>query len=225
MAYKVSDATTGAVYQEVTGFSPRGQAASVSYGNGVTSTYSFHPAMGWLAGSTTSGATGTIQSYNYGFDAVGNATSRSISFALGSGANMAETFGYDNLHRVTSRSVSAAVGLSGTAAMSESYSYDANGNLGFKTSVGYYQYNVSGKPNRLAGVWQNSNFSGTQHYSFSYDANGNVTNDGKRSFTYTAFEKPSRVTQGSDYTDFSYGPNRELLRRVDVRPGKTTSTL
>ena len=127
MAYKVSDAISGALYQQVTSFSPRGQAASVSYGNGVSTSYSFHPAAGWLQGSTTSGATGTIQSYNYGFDTVGNVTSRSISFALGSGANLAETFGYDNLHRVTSRSVSAAVGLSGTAAMSENYSYDANG--------------------------------------------------------------------------------------------------
>ena len=41
----------------------------------------------------------------------------------------------------------------------EEYGYDANGNIINKTGVGHYQYNVSGKSNRLAAVWQNSNFS------------------------------------------------------------------
>jgi hypothetical protein len=52
-----------------------------------------------------------------------------------------------------------------------------------------------------------------------------VTNDGKRSFTYTSFDKPSRITQGTNTTDFSYGPARDLYKRVDVRAGQTTSTL
>lgn len=83
--------------------------------------------------------------------------------------------------------------------MSEDYTYDALGNLKTKTGVGLY--------------------------SFTYDSNGNITNDGKRSFTYTAFEKPSRITQGTDTTDFVYGPNRELIQRIDKRGSNTTSTL
>ena len=138
---------------------------------------------------------------------------------------MAETFGYDNLHRVTGRTVTQAFALNGNLGMSESYGYDANGNIINKTGVGHYQYNVSGKPNRLAAVWQNSNFSGTKHYNFTYDSNGNVTNDGKRSYTYTSFDLPSLVTQGSDTTSFSYGPNRELIKRIDARSTGTTTTL
>ena len=138
---------------------------------------------------------------------------------------MTEAFTYDNLHRVLSRTVNTAANLSGNLTLSEGYAYDDNGNLLSKGNVGYYQYNVANKPNRLAGIWQNSNFSGTQHYAFSYDNNGNVTNDGKRSFTYTSFDKPSRITQGTNTTDFSYGPARELYKRVDVRAGQTTSTL
>ena len=52
-----------------------------------------------------------------------------------------------------------------------------------------------------------------------------MKNDGKRSFLYTSFDKPSRITQGTNTTDFSYGPARELYKRVDVRAGQTTSTL
>ncbi len=88
---------------------------------------------------------------------------------------MSETFTYDNLHRVLSRTVNTAANLSGNLTLSESYAYDENGNLLSKGNVGYYQYNVANKPNRLAGIWQNSNFSGTKHYTFSYDNNGNVT--------------------------------------------------
>ncbi len=138
---------------------------------------------------------------------------------------MTESLTYDNLHRVLSRTVNTAANLSGSLTLSESYAYDDNGNLLSKGNVGYYQYNVANKPNRLAGIWQNSNFSGTKHYTFSYDNNGNVTDDGKRSFTYTSFDKPSRITQGTNTTDFSYGPARELYKRVDVRAGQTTSTL
>jgi RHS repeat-associated protein len=156
---------------------------------------------------------------------VGNVTRRQISFGLLSSANMAETFGYDNLHRVTSRTVTQAFALTGNLGMTESYGYDANGNISSKTGVGHYQYNVSGKPNRLVGVWQNSNFSGTQYYNFSYDSNGNVINDGKRSFTYTADDKPLLITQGTDTSRFSYGPNRELIKRIDVRSSGTTTTL
>jgi RHS repeat-associated protein len=166
-----------------------------------------------------------IQNYSYAFDDVGNVISRDISFGVGSSANLKETFLYDDLHRVTSRTVNTKLNLTDALAMTESYGYDGNGNLTNKTNVGYYQYNVTGKPNRLAAVWTGSGFTGTKSYSFTYDNNGNVANDGKRTFTYTPFDKPSLVTQGTDTTSFSYGPNRELIKRIDVRSTGTTSTL
>ena len=52
-----------------------------------------------------------------------------------------------------------------------------------------------------------------------------MINDGKRSFTYTADDKPLLVTQGAETTRFSYGPNRELIKRVDARSSGTTTTL
>jgi len=228
VAYKNTDVTggvVGTVYQQITGFNARGQVETEVYGNGVVQNQVYDAAMGWLDNAAVSKSGVTQQSYNYDFDLVGNVTRRQISFGLLSSANMTETFGYDNLHRVTSRTVTQAFALTGNLGMTESYGYDANGNISSKTGVGHYQYNVSGKPNRLAGVWQNSNFSGTQHYNFSYDANGNITNDGKRIFAYTAFDLPSLVTQGSDTTSFSYGPNRELLKRIDARSAGTTTTL
>lgn len=199
MAYKTTDTVSNTVYQETTEFNGRGQGTAVTYGNGVRSSFGYKAETGWLENSTTTKGSSIVQNYVYGFDAVGNVTSRALSYGVGSNGNLTETFGYDDLHRITTRTVTAAVGLSGSLGMSEAYTYDALGNLTTKTGVGLYN--------------------------FSYDSNGNITHDGKRSFTYTAFEKPSRITQGTDTTDFVYGPNRELIQRIDKRSSNTTSTL
>ncbi|MGB2741705.1 MAG: FG-GAP-like repeat-containing protein [Cognaticolwellia sp.] len=108
--------------------------------------------------------------------------------------------------------------------MNESYSYDDWGNIKYKQNAGYYKYDTY-KTNRLLGVYQRNNLTGTQYYNISYDANGNVTNDGKRTSHYTNFDKPYLITQSSSRTSFSYGPNREVYKRVDTRAGKQTQTL
>ncbi|WP_126768015.1 hypothetical protein [Aliidiomarina iranensis] len=77
------------------------------------------------------------------------------------------------------------------------------------------------KINLMFSVCSTLNF----YYNFSYDNNGNVTSDGRHNFTYAAFNKPSRITQGSDQTEFWYGPNCELYRQRDVRGGEVTDSL
>ena len=199
MAYKQTDTVSNIVYQETTTFNGRGQGTEVKYGNGVSGSFVYDTKTGWLKSSETRRGSAVVQNYQYGFDDVGNVTSRELSFGVGSNGNLTESFGYDDLHRLTSRNVTAAVGLSGSLSMSEAYSYDKLGNLKTKTGVGLYN--------------------------FAYDSNGNIIHDGKRRFDYTAFEKPYRITQGSDSTDFVYGPNRELIQRIDKRGSNTTSTL
>jgi RHS repeat-associated protein len=108
--------------------------------------------------------------------------------------------------------------------MNENYKYDDWGNITYKQNTGYYKYDTN-KTNRLLGVYQYSNFTGQQAYNLSYDNNGNVKNDGKRKSDYTNFDKPYLITQGTSKTAFSYGPNREVYKRVDTRGGKQTKTL
>jgi RHS repeat-associated protein len=108
--------------------------------------------------------------------------------------------------------------------MNETYRYDDWGNIKYKQHTGYYKYDTN-KTNRLLGVYQTSNFTGSKYYSMSYDANGNVTYDGKRRSYYTHFDKPYLITQGGHETAFSYGPNREVYKRVDTRDGQQTQTL
>ncbi|MDX3773546.1 toxin TcdB middle/N-terminal domain-containing protein [Chromatiaceae bacterium AAb-1] len=230
MLKQLKDNKTNRVYQDITAVNARGQVTGITYANGVTERRDFIPASGWLDTISVKKGSGTLHNLGYEYDLTGNVTNRAQSFGLGSHAGFNEVFGYDDLHRVKNRTISNLSGSSGYSSlpaalrMNEAYGYDHWGNLTAKTHIGYYQYDNS-KTNRLTGVWQNSNFSGTKHYSMSYDANGNVTHDGKRSFGYTGFDKPSRVTQGNHYTDFEYGPDRQLYRRTDVRDNNTTDTL
>ncbi|GAB58219.1 toxin TcdB middle/N-terminal domain-containing protein [Rheinheimera nanhaiensis] len=228
---KLTDNKSNRVYQHIQAVNARGQATKVVYANGVTEDRSFYGASGWLDTLTVKRGATHVHNMDYNYDYVGNVTQRQLNFGnVGSQAGFTEIFGYDDLHRVTSRTISAVSGSAGYSSlpaalkMNESYRFDHFGNMTFKTNVGNYCYDSS-KTNRLTGVWSGSNCTGTRHYNFSYDNNGNVTNDGKRSLTYTAFDKPARVTQGANRTDFAYGPNRELYRRTDVRDNKTTDTL
>ncbi|WP_027672240.1 toxin TcdB middle/N-terminal domain-containing protein [Rheinheimera baltica] len=208
----------------------RGQATKVDYGNGVTENRSFYADTGWVENLNLQKSGVSLHSFHYVFDTNGNLDSREQRFGINSNASFSENFVYDNLDRLKTRTIAnignstAYNALPSTLRMSESYAYDNWGNIKSKTNVGHYSYDTN-KTNRLTGVWSGANGTGTRYYNFAYDSNGNIESDGKRSFTYTAFEKPSRIKQGSNYTDFAYGPDRQLYRRTDLRGGKTTDTI
>lgn len=130
----------------------RGSAVSEAYGNGLWLQSAFDPLTGSLTQrrSGTGGAESNVQQLAYGWDEAGNLASRQD---LNQG--LTETFGYDALDRltsasgpggtltvaydaignITSRSDVGSYGCHATkkhavvTAGSNSYSYDANGNL------------------------------------------------------------------------------------------------
>ncbi|BFM12486.1 hypothetical protein R50072_26390 [Simiduia litorea] len=52
-------------------------------------------------------------------------------------------------------------------------------------------------------------------YDFVYDAQGNVLNDGKRSFEYTSYDLASRISNGAQYSTFKYDAGRARYQRFD----------
>ena len=219
------------VYQQVIKVNARGQATEVVYGNGAKETRGFAADTGWVKSLNLYNKTGALaHNFEYEYQLNGNLDWREQRFGLNSSASFKEDFDYDTLDRLKTRLISnlgsstSYNNMPAALKMREDYTYDNWGNIKSKTNVGHYSYDAS-KTNRLTGVWSGANGSGTRYYNFAYDANGNVESDGKRSYSYTAFEKPSRIKQGNNYTDFAYGPDRQLYRRTDLRDGKTTDTL
>ncbi len=103
---------------------------------GITTDYSYNGA-GWLEGIAATGPSGPVLTRNYGFDAVGNITSRQDRFG-------ATAYAYDPLYQLTGADHPDAAGLP-----DETYSYDRVGNrLTSADTAGTWSYNQN---NELQG--------------------------------------------------------------------------
>ncbi len=173
-----------------------------TFGNGVQATHGFSAQTGRLLSvqATASGGTaGSVQNLGFQYDALGNLTQRTDTIA-----GVTETFGYDTLNRLTSSAVSSGA--------SKSYTYDAIGNIASKSDVGTYSYPASGvgsvRPHAVSSV------SGTVSASYSYDANGNETSGAGRTLTWTAFNMPATIAQGSSTLAFSYDSEHSRIKQT-----------
>ncbi len=148
--------------------------------DGTTTTRSYDPARGWLVGiNTVKGAT-TLQNLVYTRSLVGQVSQVTSPFA-GEGWS----YGYDALDRLT-----AATSLSSTA-HSQSFLYDAVGNLTLNSRVGTYAYPAPGTPRPHAVTTAGAN-------SYQYDANGNLTSGGGRTIGYDVENRPVTIN-GAQY--------------------------
>jgi len=131
-------------------------------------------------------AAATLLEREYTRDAVGNVTG--IADRLD--PDRSRTFGYDDLYRLTS-----AAGVYSTI----SYTYDDVGNRLTRTQNGQtdtYQY--------LAGTNRLEQINGLNPQSFTYDAAGNPTSRGTKSFVYNQNNRLIRVSENNTVTgDFS----------------------
>ena len=139
-------------------YSPLGQIALMQYGNGAVTTNTYDPTRlyrlqhkvtslpGGAASSTvTKGKAGTrvsvasasvvAQDLTYSYDNVGNVIS--IVDASNTDAKKTVTYGYDDLYRLTSATTS---GASNGQDYTQTYSYDAIGNIVTKSDRGTYSY-------------------------------------------------------------------------------------
>jgi len=147
------------------------------------------------------------QDYAYAWDKVGNLLQRHDA-----GQGLREDFGYDDLDRLTSASLNGAP----TVAIS----YDAGGRIRSKSDVGTYTY-ADARPNAVQGVAGGP--AGPRAYG--YDANGNMTSRAGKPITWYPYPLPRRIEHGSgDYTEFSYGPDRQRVRQVARTGGNTVTT-
>jgi len=187
-----------------------GRMKQDTLGKIVQTTRSYDQAQGTLENIKSdllvaSGA--TVQNLTYQYDNVGNVDHRERGL-VGDSNYKLESFEYDELHRLDKHTVSSQV---------TTVVYDAIGNIKSKSDVGSYEYNGSG-PHAVSKVtsplgqydpiarfqtsWEWNGETVTQNQAdivdtlnnYSYDANGNITQQGNRAITWTAFDKPASMT-------------------------------
>ena len=193
---RVRDANSPAVvYWEQVAANSAGQSLDEVYGNGLH-TYSDYDDLTGRLGTRSTGTSGQVQDLSYQWDKVGNLLQRQDA-RLG----FTEVFTYDDVNRLKTSTINSVQNLSLT--------YYANGNINTKSDVGTYTYPLPGpssvRPHAVTSAGSTS---------YAYDANGNMTTRGGDAITWTPYNKPFRIQEGANYSEFSYAPDRSRYKQV-----------
>lgn len=165
-------------------YSPTGQVAAIAYANGAATANTYDANQLYrLSHKVSSLPAGTnTQDISYAYDPNSNI----IQMVDASATNAAKTvnFVYDDLSRLASQTTTAAVNGNNH---SETYAYDALGNLTNKSDQGAYTYSGAGftNPDAVTSVAVNN---------FSYDNNGNLLSAGPQTY---AWDYNNRLVQSS----------------------------
>lgn len=188
---------------------PEGQVTQEEYGNGVITTHTYDPAT-LHETALTAGTSNGVMNQTYTYDAVGNVTTRVDALA-----GTSEAFTYDSLNRLTQDALTKTASCTSSCTTDVNVTYDALGDITDKSDVGAYTY---GDPNHVHAVTE----AGSNTYS--YDADGNLTAGGGRTYTWMAANVPSSVTQNGATTSWttSWTYDADYNRVTQTEPGKTT---
>ncbi|MBM3250058.1 MAG: hypothetical protein FJZ09_04340 [Candidatus Omnitrophica bacterium] len=164
LADNISGAST---YISNVDYASGGQISRVNYGNGAYSDYTYDPSTLRLTDIRTNN--GGLQNLHYQYDPAGNIAH--ITDYLNSAT---QDFLYDGLNRLTQANGSYG---------NYSYQYDSIGNMTYKEGKSY-TYQTGARPHAVV--------SGSDGFSATYDANGNMTKRGSDTLT---FDYDNRLTK------------------------------
>lgn len=196
----------------------------------LTTTRDFDPLTGRLTAIKSGLGGATAAQFNrYIYDHLGNITQRHDD-----NMNVHETFTLDALSRLTQTA------MTGATAQTKTYTYNAIGNLTYKSDLGTLSYPPIGSPRPHAvtsvagnpvGVGVPGLVDGVTNATYTYDANGNMSGsvEVNRTFTYTSFNLPSRIFNQGSTADFIYDADHNRISETDatgttlfVNPGNVT---
>lgn len=210
----LKNASNNDVYYEVQKMGPRGNVTKEVHGDDVLITQrGYDPESGNLIRIETGTSILTPadrQELDFDFDLIGNLETRVDILK-----DFSETFDYDTLNRLTDTYADFGNGQTQTTTIE----YDALGRITSKTGVGSYSYGTCGT---LHGV---CSISGQKNASYGYDANGNMDDRAGDTILWSSFDKPTKISKGSNYTEMAYGPDRELITRSDRVGNADTDTV
>ncbi len=197
LVYNADDITEE--YYTVMLMDAEGKVTKQKYDNGVITNMGYTPETGLVnaIGTSSPALVNNIQDLTFTFDVIGNLTEREDITQTNT-----ESFLYDDLNRIK-QSV-----LNGTI---KNYTYDALGNIKTKTGVsGTYIYGGP-RPHAVTSIGG---------HNVLYDANGNVTQNynftasATRTITWSSYNKPLQIDQGSTNIAFKYGASREMVQQT-----------
>jgi len=197
----------GTTFYHATSFTPLDQIAGISYGNGLSATYSYYSNSIRLQQAQTSG---NLQNLSYTYDAVGDILSISDG-VYGDGASASISgVSYDGLHRLlgfTRPATSQAV----------SCTYDAIGNMLSYSENGTSNYTyMTPAGNHLPHAVKTAN-----GLNYTYDLCGNMLTRGHQALVYNPENRLIASAVSNEMTTFGYDAAGNRL----WKQGAPTNTL
>lgn len=167
--------------------------------------WAFVPGLAASRSYDTAGRMTATEFASYVYDAAGRITSLTQNlFQPGdSDPTHSSIASADSTWNVSYDAVGRITGFNATGSQT-SFGYDANGNRNASTKTTNDQttsrsYTVNGGSNRLDGFGQTTGSTST-HVAYAYNANGDLTSDGLRTYSYNAEGRLSAVTTGATDT-------------------------
>lgn len=200
---KVKNGVTTVLAQGVT-YSPLGQITHLQRGNNVTTDYTYDANQSYrLTRLRTVSGSVVLQDIAYTYDANGNI----LTLVDTSQTALAKsvTYIYDDLNRLTS----AVVTGSGSGAnYTQTYSYDATGNMLTNSAVGTYAYTLDNP--------QQARTMGATTYT--YDGNGNVNyiNSDFQNYDWRDRMNYSRLAGSADHVEYTYDHTNQRVKKHSV---------
>lgn len=197
-------------------YDAQGRIVKLTRDNGVASAYSYDMA-GQLTDITHANGGVVLARSAYTLDVLGRRTAQTREDGI------TETYGYDTNSQLTSADYGAGSPLAKAASpvSRESFAYDALGNRTSASVVGgvpsprvsTYTANALNQYTQVAGV------------AFTYDANGNLTSDGKQTYRYDAQNRllvvePVAPAAGAVRAEFAYDARNRAVARTYCTLGK-----
>ncbi|WP_437813338.1 RHS repeat-associated core domain-containing protein [Sorangium sp. So ce1078] len=197
----VRDGATSLSYWRLTDVDSAGRFREEAFGNGVVTERDYYGDRQRLKSIITRSGVAEVQDLDYGYDARLNLTRRTDALQP---QHRTERFRYDALERLTCAYFSATESAASPCAVR--YDHAPNGNLTFKSDVGTLAYDDPQRPHAVTGAGADR---------FGYDAVGNqITRPGGVRVSYTPFDLPETITQGTSTVSFAYDGDQQRIRKT-----------
>ncbi len=175
-----------------------GHLTGQSNTNGTSESFTYDANREWLTSASVANGDTPLYQASYTSDLAGRIT----QIASSTDTSLNVSYSYDPLSRLTQVS----------GAQSQSFSYDAVGNLTSNSQVGGYSYDDSAHKHAVTSAGNNT---------YSYDANGNLTSGAGRTLTWTYNNQPASLTQNGTTTTYAYDADGQRVSKTVN--GQTTS--
>lgn len=193
---KVTNNSGSIIYYELPVYNQRGQLTNYKLGNGKTSTITYNN-----LGLLTNKVTPLVQNYELTTNPLnGNVTSRKDYLK-----NLYEDFEYDQFDQLI-ETTTGNIG-SPTIINQNNMIYSTNGNIAFKSDAGSYYYDAT-KVNAVSQV----------------DNSGGNIPSLTQTITYTPFDRPESITEGTYNYSLTYGPDLNRVKSILTNSGTTAET-